>query len=237
MDELQWESETDPFVLLDFLYPVRGLDSTEQQTRSSRLYLLGCARQAWDRLPPVGRALVEFSERLVDRQQLDQELRRTAQAMAEELTHCRGEPAAIAEIERKMKSNGLMPSSPSVLVPPSDSETWSAVAHLVYFPFAGVTPHYRRVAPAFQSVELIREVFGPFRRIRFDPEWLDSNVVCLARGIAAERDFSPMPVLADALQDAGCENPYILEHCRGPHEHIRGCWVIEGILNRREKSS
>lgn len=234
MNERTWEFETDPFVLLDFLYPMRGLDSTEQQTRASRLYLLGCARRAWDRLPPVGRALVEFSERIADRQHVDPELRRAAQAMAEELTNCRGEPDAIAEIERKLKSHGLMSSRPTDFFPPCDPDAWIAVAHLVYFPFAGVTPHYRRVASEFHSVELIREVFGPFRRIPFDPEWLDSNVVCLARGIAAQRDFSPMPVLADALQDAGCENPHILEHCRGPHEHIRGCWVIEGILPRRE---
>jgi hypothetical protein len=47
------------------------------------------------------------------------------------------------------------------------------------------------------------------------------------------RDFSPMPILADALQDAGCENPDILGHCRDPNGvHDRGCWVVDLVLGK-----
>jgi hypothetical protein len=46
------------------------------------------------------------------------------------------------------------------------------------------------------------------------------------------RDFSAMPILADALQDAGCEDESILAHCRGPGPHVRGCWVVDLVLGR-----
>jgi hypothetical protein len=45
-------------------------------------------------------------------------------------------------------------------------------------------------------------------------------------------DFSAMPILADALQDAGCDVEIVLEHCRGGGPHYRGCWVVDGVLNR-----
>jgi hypothetical protein len=47
------------------------------------------------------------------------------------------------------------------------------------------------------------------------------------------RDFSPMPILADALQDAGCDNDTILAHCRDEqHTHVRGCWVVDLVLGK-----
>ena len=46
------------------------------------------------------------------------------------------------------------------------------------------------------------------------------------------RDFSPMPILADALQDAGCDNEAVLAHCRGDGPHVRGCWVVDLILGQ-----
>ncbi|HVL11991.1 MAG TPA: hypothetical protein VM529_05470 [Gemmata sp.] len=47
------------------------------------------------------------------------------------------------------------------------------------------------------------------------------------------RDFSPMPILADALQDAGCDSADILDHCRGPKQvHVRGCWVVDLVLGK-----
>jgi hypothetical protein len=47
-----------------------------------------------------------------------------------------------------------------------------------------------------------------------------------------ERAFERLPILADALQDAGCENADILDHCRGPGPHARGCWVVDLILDK-----
>jgi hypothetical protein len=54
----------------------------------------------------------------------------------------------------------------------------------------------------------------------------------LAEGIYQERAFDRMPILADALQDAGCDNEDVLTHCRQPGEHVRGCWVVDLVLNK-----
>ena len=62
MTESLWLSTTDAPLLLDFLLPMRGMDSTEPQTRKSRLYLAGCARRLWDRLPWACQSLVEIAE-------------------------------------------------------------------------------------------------------------------------------------------------------------------------------
>jgi len=57
-------------------------------------------------------------------------------------------------------------------------------------------------------------------------------VVQLAEGIYEDRAFDSMPVLGDALEDAGCADEAILRHCRQADEHVRGCWVVDLILNR-----
>ncbi len=81
--------------------------------------------------------------------------------------------------------------------------------------------------------DLIREVFGnPFRPVALDPAWLTSDVLALARGIYTDRAFDRMPILADALQDAGCNNDDILNHCREPGTHVRGCWVVDLLLGK-----
>lgn len=80
---------------------------------------------------------------------------------------------------------------------------------------------------------LIRCIFGnPFRPITFDPAWRTSDVVALARGIYDDRAFDRMPILADALQDAGCNSDDILAHCRGSGPHARGCWVVDLVLGK-----
>ena len=79
----------------------------------------------------------------------------------------------------------------------------------------------------------LHDIFGnPFRPLRTDPNWLTSTVVAIARGVYDERAFNRLPLLADALQDAGCENTDILDHCRGPGPHVRGCWVIDQLLGK-----
>jgi hypothetical protein len=86
---------------------------------------------------------------------------------------------------------------------------------------------------ARSQAQLLRDIFGnPFRSVAIEPEWLTSTVVALAEGIYSEKAFDRMPILADALQDAGCDNTYILDHCRKPAEHVRGCWVIDLLLGK-----
>ena len=84
----------------------------------------------------------------------------------------------------------------------------------------------------YQS-RLLFEVFGnSLRHVEFDPRWQTSDVVGLARAIYDDRAFDSMPILADALMDAGCENDQIISHCRANGPHVRGCWVVDMILGK-----
>src|SRR5262249_32691175 len=86
------------------------------------------------------------------------------------------------------------------------------------------------------GAQLLRDLFGnPFRSIHIAPAWLawnDGTVRRIAQAIYDERAFDRMPVLADALEDAGCTERAILAHCRQPGEHVRGCWVVDLILGK-----
>ncbi len=80
---------------------------------------------------------------------------------------------------------------------------------------------------------LIRDIFGnPFRPVAFSPAWRTDTALSIARGMYDSRDFSAMPILADALQDAGCDNDDILDHCHRPGPHVRGCWVVDLVLGK-----
>jgi len=81
--------------------------------------------------------------------------------------------------------------------------------------------------------DMLREIFGnPFRSISITP-WLTPDVLALARGIYEDGAFDRMPILADALQEAGCDNDDMLNHCRDADAtHVRGCWVVDLILGK-----
>jgi len=80
---------------------------------------------------------------------------------------------------------------------------------------------------------ILRCVLGnPFHPVVLDPSWLTSTVTTLAQPIYSERAFDRMPILADALEDASCTDPSILEHCRGDGVHARGCWVVDLLLGK-----
>jgi len=95
---------------------------------------------------------------------------------------------------------------------------------------SGKFPEGREHQP---QVKLLRDIFGnPFRLISFLPDWRTDTALTLARQMYESRDFSAMPILADALQDAGCDNEDILNHCRGSGPHVRGCWVVDLLLGK-----
>jgi transcriptional regulator with XRE-family HTH domain len=87
-----------------------------------------------------------------------------------------------------------------------------------------------------------RSVWFPLTAHRFcqtirpatvDPAWLAGNdgaVPALARSIREGRAFHLLPILGDALEEAGCVDPAILDHCRTPGEHARGCWVVDALV-------
>lgn len=82
------------------------------------------------------------------------------------------------------------------------------------------------------QADLLRDIFGnPFRPATFSLEWRTDTAVTIARTMYDSRDFSAMPILADALQDAGCDSEDILSHCRDTSlTHVRGCWVVDLVL-------
>lgn len=92
-----------------------------------------------------------------------------------------------------------------------------------------------RVAPGsiLKQCAVLRCLFNPFHPVSLEPSWLTSDVLALARRIYDERDFDGMPILADALQDAGCANEDVLNHCRDANQvHVRGCWVVDLLLQK-----
>ncbi len=93
-----------------------------------------------------------------------------------------------------------------------------------------ISEQERREARRFTF--FVRDIFGnPFRPVSFNPAWRTDTAVSLARGMYDSREFGAMPILADALQDAGCEDEQILTHCRDANQpHVRGCWVCDLVL-------
>src|SRR5205814_4153340 len=78
---------------------------------------------------------------------------------------------------------------------------------------------------------LVDCVFGnPFRPVTLDAGWLawnDGTVPKIAHAVYEGRRFGDMPILADALEDAGCSHPFLLTHCRSHGQPVRGCWVLD----------
>jgi hypothetical protein len=90
-----------------------------------------------------------------------------------------------------------------------------------------------RNSTAQRQYQFACDIFGnSLRPVLFAPEWRTDTAVALARTMYESRDFSAMPLLADALQDAGCDTEDVLNHCREPGEHMRGCWVVDAVLNK-----
>jgi hypothetical protein len=123
--------------------------------------------------------------------------------------------------------------------------TWSALVNKIHSTFYILDNHkadpWERMeaeSATFNVAQcaLLRELFGnPFRQIVIEPTWCTSTVVSLAREMYDAHHFSALPILADALQDAGCDNVDVLIHCRDTTaKHVRGCWVVDQILEFAE---
>jgi hypothetical protein len=105
------------------------------------------------------------------------------------------------------------------------------------------TVHYVRIAHRFLErpiwislAGLLRDTVGnPFRPVVLSPAvlaWNAGTVYHIAQAIYEERAFDHLPILADDLEEAGCTNPDVLNHCRQPGLHIRGCWVVDLVLGK-----
>lgn len=238
-----WREGTDPLALLDDLYPQRTPGSVQPQDRKCRLYLIACARRQWHRLPGVCRGLVDLAEHYAERPRERERLRVALALVAEQLLHSEGAEHDLAEAAKDLSQMaaadpvvsavlGRLPRRPGG---PAGGAGWRGLAALVYLPLVALTPPFAWVPRELHSVELLREVYyNPHAFVPFQASWRTSDVLALARHVYDANDFGQMPVLADALQDAGCDRAEILNHCRyAPAEsHARGCWVLDRVLNR-----
>ncbi len=152
--------------------------------------------------------------------------------------------ASLAEVEGLVRIAGYPPLSDevpswgsilwSLASPDGFSAAYSVTAN-TRWPNSSTAPGMSRDATKFVSVQakIINDIFGnPFRPVAFDPSWRTTTAVGLARQVYEARDFAAMPILADALEDAGCADADVLAHCRGDGPHVRGCWVVDLVLGK-----
>ncbi len=84
-----------------------------------------------------------------------------------------------------------------------------------------------------RQADALSDALGnPFAPVAWEPTWRSETVVALATGIHFDNAFDRLPILADALEEAGCDHPDVLTHCRGPAPHARGCWVVDAARGR-----
>jgi hypothetical protein len=186
--------------------------------RKLRLFTCAVCRAVWDRITNEDcRRGVEVAERFADGEASDR-TRRDAQRRVNVVLDVRGK----RDLLRLCVSWALTkPGKWDV------SLAAEVVSHNSLCVVKG--PKMRRT-----QADLIRCIFGnPFREVEFDTTWRTDTAVSLARGMYESRDFGAMPILADALQDAGCDSEHVLNHCRDAKAtHARGCWVVDAVLGK-----
>ncbi|MFO0885219.1 MAG: hypothetical protein U0894_13690, partial [Pirellulales bacterium] len=83
--------------------------------------------------------------------------------------------------------------------------------------------------------QLLRCIAGPlpFRAVSINSAWATPAILSLAQSIDDSRDFHLLPQLGRAIQQAGCDDQAILEHCNDPGMHVKGCWIIDSLLMKQ----
>jgi hypothetical protein len=184
--------------------------------RKARLYAVACCRAFWNRRTDKRvRAAVESAEDFADGRVAKTQMNRAAAKLkaAARTTGGGAEWDAAREVTRAKPWEAAVMSH-ICATPPFDTRRTAAEANAV---LSG----------------LLRDIFGdPFRPTKLDRRWLTANVVDLARTIYEERAFDRLPILADALMDAGCADETILKHCRSKGPHVPGCWLVDLILGK-----
>jgi hypothetical protein len=204
--------------------------SAHGRHRKWRLFAAACCRRAMVFLPdPRLAAVADAAERFADDLVTWDEMkvvRRALPAVRKELGEAFGPDEA--------KHDALNALDLATVRKPVDVLGADSKAR---FAFAAVTrPDWDagHDAEEKEQLRLVYDIFGnPFRPVNFDPSWRTSTAVGLARTMYESRDFATMPVLADALEEADCDSPDVLAHCRDPNGvHVRGCWVVDLVLGR-----
>jgi hypothetical protein len=223
MTEVEWLSATDPRAMLQHLS-----EGGQPSERKARLFAVAVCRRIWPLLADErSRGAVEVAERFAE-----------GQADARELA------AATAAVEGAIAGWGL---AENAIWRAARSALWldagSAAHEAAFAACCGDRggPAERRFGPLYAAMSaeqaaqcgLLRDIVGnPFRPPRLEPAFLTPAVAPIARRAYDERDFAALPVLADALEDAGCTEAELLGHLRSAGPHVRGCWAIDLLLGK-----
>jgi hypothetical protein len=206
VNQAEWLASNTTIQLLDYL-------GEQASDRKLRLFACAACRRIWHLLwDERSRTAVEVAERYAD-----------GLATADELLLARTRSrAAQAEAVREIaEGRWRFPTVAQTAAEVSETARQAAT----------------RAAAMAADADLVREVFGnPFRPVAIDQFWLrwnDATIEKIARVIYEERRFEDLPILADALEDAGCTNADILSHCARPGGHARGCWVVDLLLGKK----
>jgi hypothetical protein len=223
VNESDWLTSNDPIALLRHV-----VQSGVVSERKVRLLACACCRQIWEWLPdPRSRAAVEVAERFADEQATPREL---ARARNEALAVGGGASWAPYWATNSKASGPLRNVFEAAAAAPARAAVQRATDH------RADAWYLQQSVTLAEQVALIREVIGnPFRDVPLDPMWLaydDGIVVRLAEGIYQDGAFDRMPILGDALEEAGCAVPELLAHCREPAKHVRGCWLLDALTGR-----
>jgi hypothetical protein len=241
--EQDWLACTTPRPMLEVL---RGRGSD----RKLRLFAVACCRRIWPHLTDEKcRKAVEVAERYADGQAISEELSdpwplhfpapmpsvpaEWANAKAEASA---GDAARLAAA-RDTKKMGLVYFTWEVARYAAGAGAWKIAGA------AKNATHAASWASAWNQTEadeydeqvlLLRDILGnPFRPAALRPSWLKPDTISLGGHIYDERAFDRLPLLAVALEDAGCHNADVLTHCRQPGPHVRGCWVVDLVLGKK----
>jgi hypothetical protein len=216
MTEAEWLACTDPTPMLADLPPATG-------ERKLRLYAVACCRRIWDRLPEEDcRRAVDAIERAADDPNAADDQYEAMTALQEGYGRVHG----LGEGPR----GAYLAACVAAFYDPLEAARMSADAAAIAVAGDNAGPAWEAERRAQAAV--LRCLLARPSGSAAAPGQLTSTAVTLARCIYAERAFDRLPILADALEDAGCDDADILSHCRGDGPHVRGCWVVDLILGK-----
>jgi hypothetical protein len=245
MTEAEWLACEESGVMLEYL-------RDRASERKLRLFVCSCCRHVWHQLEECSRDAVEIAERYSDGTASEVELLVAAQTVEEARAQAAHSSAAGMSARHAAHLAAYAIHTRSVYVRTggkyapeafSNRENFvilacifvaEAVSGMVRSQFRNIEIERVYEAEYARQAGVVRDIFGdPFRPGTFDAAWRTSTVLSLAKGMYESRDFSAMPILADALQDAGCDCEDILNHCRDEEaKHVRGCWVVDLVLEK-----
>jgi hypothetical protein len=253
LTEEQWLHNTSPFVLLKYLRHHCNVARVQGGRRRLRLFCCTCCRQVWPLLGDErSRRAVEVSEQFADGLIRKVELRAAEEQARAVYTAARDRleealqnyPVWALETRPLVLHAAVASAAEGAAAPSVSARTAQLVSEFVatataYCDLSGAGPQELEQKTREASAEhcrLLRDVFGnPFRPVPFDPVWLERNDGAarkLASVIYDERTFEQMPILGDALEEAGCPDESVLTHCRSGGPHARGCWVLDLLAGR-----